>query len=796
MQTDPAAPASKFPPAPAHQHACGHAMHSAAATVAKDPVCGMSVDPATTPHKFQHGGADYFFCGAGCLNKFSLDPRRYLVADTAPKPPADPSAIYTCPMHPEIEQVGPGLCPLCGMALEPKGVPLDFDAPDPELIDMTRRFWVSLVFTAPLFALAMTAHIPIFGNAHWPGGAWRPWAELALATPAVLWGGWPFFVRGWQSLVRRALNMFTLIGLGTAVAYGYSTVAVVAPGLFPPAMRDAHGQIGLYFEAAAVIVTLVLLGQMLELGARRKTSSALRALVELAPQEATQIGDSGEERTVPLAEVAVGARLRIKPGSRVPVDGVVIDGESAVDESMMSGEPIPVMKRPGDHVTGGTLNGSGSLVMRAEKVGAETLLARIVALVAEAQRSRAPIQRLADKVAAIFVPAVAAVAALAFAGWLAFGPEPRLAHAVVNAIAVLIIACPCALGLATPMSIMVAVGRGALAGVLIRNAEQLEAIERVDTLLFDKTGTLTEGKPRVTAIVPHEGVEEAALLRLAASLEQGSEHPLAASIVAEAKARGLALAAPSGFASVAGGGVRGMADGRRVMIGSPAFLEARRVDPAPLAAQSESLRREGATVIYVAIDGKLAGIVAIADAVRANAAETIRALKDQGLRLVMLTGDNRTTAEAVARRLGIDEFSAEMLPDQKSAFVKSLRDQGRIVAMAGDGVNDAPALALAHVGIAMGTGTDIAIQSAGVTLVRGDLAGVLRARRLARAAMANIRQNLAWAFGYNLLGVPIAAGLLYPAFGLLLSPMIAAAAMSLSSVSVIGNALRLRTVRL
>jgi Cu+-exporting ATPase len=753
----------------------------------------MSVDRATAAHKTSHAGVDYFFCCAGCLNKFSLDPARYLGGVARPAPPADPAAIYTCPMHPEIEQVGPGTCPLCGMALEPKGVPLDFDVPDPELIDFSRRLKVALVFTLPLFLLAMASH---FGNAHALAGAWRPWAELALATPAVLWCGWPFFVRAWQSLVNRALNMFTLIGLGTAVAYGYSVVAVLAPGLFPPAMRDAHGGVGLYFEAAAVIVALVLLGQVLELRARRKTSAALRSLVELAPQEAVRVEPSGEERSLPLAEVKVGDRLRVKPGGRVPVDGVVTDGESAVDESMMSGEPIPLTKRVGDPVTGGTLNGSGSFVMRAEKVGAETLLARIVALVAEAQRSRAPIQRLADKVSAIFVPAVALVAALSFALWLVFGPEPRLAHAVVNAIAVLIIACPCALGLATPMSIMVAIGRGAVAGVLIRNAEQLEAIERVDVLVFDKTGTLTEGKPRVAAIATADGIEETTLLSLAANLEQGSEHPLAAAIVAEAKTRGLALSAPSGFAAIAGGGVRGIAAGRRLMVGAADFLAARRVDPTPLAARAEAMRRDGVTVVFVAVDGMLAGLIGIADPVRAEAAETVLALKRAGLRLVMLTGDSRATAEAIARRVGIDEIEAEVKPDQKAAFVKALRERGQVVAMAGDGINDAPALALAHVGIAMGTGTDIAIQSAGVTLVRGDLRGVLRAWRLARATMTNIRQNLAWAFAFNLLGVPIAAGLLYPVAGILLSPMLAAAAMSLSSVSVVANALRLRRIRL
>jgi P-type Cu+ transporter len=774
-----------------------------------DPVCGMTVDPAKTPHHHEHGGTVYHFCSAGCLAKFRAEPERFL-APAAPRPAPEPAApvtparpaaaaggaVYTCPMHPEVRQDRPGSCPKCGMALEPLTVTGEAEEENPELRDMTRRFWGSVALTVPLFLIAMTMFLdenPLARLA--PMRTWG-WAELLLATPVVLWGGWPFFVRGWNSLVYKSLNMFTLIALGVGVAYVYSVVARLAPGIFPASFRDEHGEVGVYFEAAAVIVTLVLLGQVLELRARSRTGSAIRALLGLAPKTARLLRQDGTEEDVPLDRVQPGDRLRVRPGEKVPVDGTVVEGTSSVDESMVTGEPIPVEKGPGDRIVGATVNGTGALVMRAERVGAETLLAQIVRMVGEAQRSRAPIQKLADRVSGWFVPTVVLVAAITFAAWAMFGLEPRLAYALVNAVAVLIIACPCALGLATPMSIMVATGKGATSGVLFRNAEAIEVLRKVDTLVVDKTGTLTEGKPRLVAVVPAEGVSEPDLLRLAASLERASEHPLAAAIVAGAEERGASLAAASGFASVTGKGVRGTVEGRKVALGNRALMDELGVDLAGLPARAEELRGDGQTVMFVAVDGKAAGLLGVADPVKESTAEAIRRFHEMGLRVVMLTGDSRTTAEAVAGRLGIDEVIAEVLPDQKVEVVERLQREGRTVAMAGDGVNDAPALARAEVGIAMGTGTDVAMESAGVTLVKGDLRGIVRARRLSEATMRNIRQNLFFAFVYNALGVPVAAGILYPAFGILLSPMFAAAAMSFSSVSVIANALRLRTVDL
>ena len=701
--------------------------------------------------------------------------------------------VYTCPMHPEIVRDGPGSCPICGMALEPRTVTLE-EGPSPELADMSRRFWVSLVLTLPLLFVAMA---PMAGWRLGPldGGAGR-WAELVVATPVVLWGGWPFFVRGWASIVNRSPNMFTLIALGTGVAYLDSVAAVLAPGLFPPSFRDHHGEVGVYFEAAAAIVTLVLLGQVLELRARSRTSSALKALLGLAPRTARRLREDGGEEEVPLERVAVRDRLRVRPGEKLPVDGVVVEGTSAVDESMVTGESLPVEKKPGDRVIGATLNGTGSFIMRAEKVGADTVLARIVRLVSEAQRSRAPIQRLADVVASYFVPAVVVAAIVTFAAWALFGPPPRMACALVNAVAVLIIACPCALGLATPMSIMVATGRGATAGVLFRNAEALETMEGVDTLVVDKTGTLTEGKPRLEAVVTAGGVEEKELLRLAASLEQASEHPLAAAIVSGAVERGVRPAAAAGFASHTGRGVAGVVDGHRVVVGNRSLLDEMGVAPGPLASRAEALRGEGHGVMFVAVDGRVAGLLGVTDPLKPSTPEALRLLRDDGVHIVMVTGDGRATAEAVARKLGLEDVHAEVLPEQKVEIVARMQAAGRVVAVAGDGINDAPALAKADVGIAMGTGTDVAMESAGVTLVKGDLRGVARARRLSRATMRNIRQNLFFAFVYNVLGIPVAAGVLYPSTGLLLNPMIAAAAMSFSSVSVIGNALRLRRAAL
>jgi Cu+-exporting ATPase len=698
---------------------------------------------------------------------------------------------WICPMHPEIVRDAPGNCPICGMALEPRTATVD-DEENPELVDMRRRFWISVVLTIPLVVVAMGEHLPGHPLARIATPKTLGWLQLVLATPVVLWGGWPFFVRGWQSVVHRSLNMFTLIGLGVGVAYGYSLVAVLFPEIFPASFRDSSGGVAVYFEAAAVIVTLVLLGQVLELKARSRTGAAIKALLGLAPKTARRLRDDGSEEDVPLDQVHLGDRLRVRPGEKVPVDGVVLEGTSAVDESMVSGEAIPVEKNPGDRVVGATVNGTGSFVMRTERVGAETLLARIVRMVAEAQRSRAPIQKLADKVSGYFVPAVVSIAVVTAIVWGLVGPAPRMAHALVNAVAVLIIACPCALGLATPMSIMVATGKGATAGVLFRNAEAIEILRKVDTLVIDKTGTLTEGKPKLVTVDPAEGWDEKGLLRLVASLERGSEHPLAAAIVSGAQERGVEPTATESFESVTGKGVKGSVDGRSVGLGNRNLFESMGIDPGELAGKAEALRKEGQTVMFVAVDGKAAGLLGVADPVKETTPEAIRQLHEEGIRIVMLTGDSKTTAEAVAGKLGLDELMAEVLPDQKAGAVKRLQGEGRIVAMAGDGINDAPALAQAQVGIAMGTGTDVAMESAGVTLVKGDLRGIVRARRLSRATMRNIQQNLFFAFAYNALGVPVAAGVLYPFFGILLSPFIAAAAMSFSSVSVVGNALRLR----
>jgi Cu+-exporting ATPase len=778
----------------AHHGGPDHARPSAAPDGrAIDPVCGMTVDPHTTPHRAEHQGRPYYFCSAGCRQKFIADPQRHLAGAGSEQEAVPEGTVYTCPMHPEIRQVGPGSCPICGMALEPELVTPE-SGPNPELADMSRRFWIGLLLTVPIVVLDMGAHL---AGGH---GLVRPATstliQLALATPVVLWAGWPFFVRGAQSVVTRNLNMFTLIALGTGVAYTTSVVATLAPGLFPAQFRAHDGSVPVYFEAAAVITVLVLLGQVLELRAREKTSGAIRALLDLAPKAARRVRHDGTEEDVSLELIAVGDTLRVRPGEKVPVDGVVTEGRSFVDESMVTGEPMPVEKKPDDKVIAGTLNQSGSFLLRAEKVGRDTMLAQIVAMVAAAQRSRAPIQRLADRVSAWFVPAVVVVAVVAFAVWATVGPEPRLAHGLVAAVSVLIIACPCALGLATPMSIMVGVGRGAQAGVLIRNAEALERMERVDTLVVDKTGTLTEGKPKVTAIITAPGFDESDALRLAASVERLSEHPLAAAIVAAAAERGIALGSADEFDAPTGKGALGVVDGRRVVLGNAPFLAAQGIATEPLAERAEELRRDGATVIFVAIDGRAAGLIAIADPIKADASAALQSLQRAGMRIVMLTGDNRTTAAAVARRLGIAEVEAEVLPGDKAAVVARLRQQGRTVAMAGDGVNDAPALAAADVGIAMGTGTDVAIESADITLLRGELSGIVRARRLSAATMRNIRQNLFFAFAYNAAGVPIAAGLLYPVMGLTLSPMFAAAAMALSSVSVVGNALRLRWVKL
>jgi Cu+-exporting ATPase len=821
-----------------------------AATV--DPVCGMKVETATAKFRAQHDGKEYFFCSAGCLAKFQSSPETILsappkpmglglvslgtgpgiafapvksaaTADGAgesrarayvcpmcaevrqagpgpcpkcgmalePESPVLPATKteWTCPMHPEIVRPGPGSCPICGMALEPRTVTLA-EEENPELRDMTRRFRISTVLTVPLLAIAMGS---MLSPHSFMSGVWReglPWLELLLATPVVLWGGWPFFQRGWASVVNRSTNMFTLIAMGTGVAYLYSVVATLFPGIFPVSFRSMGGRPDVYFEAAAAIVTLVLLGQVLELRARSQTSSAIRALLDLSPKMARVIAEDGSERDIPLEQVKAGDKLRVRPGEKVPVDGAVLEGSSAVDESMITGESLPVEKTPGSRVIGATVNGNGSLIMRAQRVGSETMLAQIVQLVSQAQRTRAPIQRLADRVAAWFVPSVIAIAVLTFIAWAAFGPEPRFAHAIVNAVAVLIIACPCALGLATPMAIMVGTGRGAHAGVLIKNAEALETMEKVDTIVFDKTGTLTEGKPKVVAY------NHAELLRLVASLERASEHPLAAAIVEAARQQDLRFSEVSGFEYVAGKGVQGLVDGKRIAAGNHALMTDLGVFGSGRKSAVFVPNVPGATQVYVAIDGQYAGNIAISDPVKAYAAAALRALKAQGIRLVMLTGDNKTTAQEIARSVGIDDFRAEVLPSQKSEIVRALQKEGRVVAMAGDGINDAPALAQADVGIAMGTGTDVALESAAITLLKGDLEGILRARKLSQATMRNIRQNLFFAFIYNSVGVPIAAGVLYPVFGILLSPIFAAAAMSFSSVSVIANSLRLRSVKL
>ncbi|HVG54254.1 MAG TPA: heavy metal translocating P-type ATPase [Vicinamibacterales bacterium] len=769
--------------------------HAAEApTEVVDPVCGMTIAPEDSAGQIEHQGHTYYFCNESCLEQFRDDPERFLNPDARPAPVAAGAAEWTCPMHPEIVRTEPGSCPICGMALEPRTISLD-DEPNPELDDMTRRFQASVALTVPVFLLAMSEFLPGSLGRLVPPSA-LAWVQLALATPVVLWGGWPFFVRGWHSVTNRSLNMFTLIALGVGVAYIYSVIATVFPGLFPHSFRMHNGHVGVYFEAAAVIVTLVLLGQVLELRARSHTGAAIRALLGLAPKTARRLGSDGSEEDVPLDHVRAGDRLRVRPGEKVPVDGTVLDGTSAVDESMVTGEPIPVEKREDDRVIGATVNGTGSFVMRAERVGRDTLLAQIVDMVAHAQRSRAPIQTLADVVSGYFVPAVVAIAIATAIVWGTVGPEPRLAYALINAVAVLIIACPCALGLATPMSIMVASGKGATAGVLFKNAEAIEVLRDVDTLIVDKTGTLTVGKPRLVSLIPIGDSDEAAVLRLAASLERGSEHPLAAAIVDGAVERGAALSNAESFESITGKGVRGRVEGRLVALGNLRLLEDLRLSPGDAAARADELRRDGQTVMFVAIDGVLAGLIGVADPIKDTTPEAIAQLHREGLRIVMLSGDSRTTAETVARKLGIDDVMPEVLPDQKAAMVKRLQEEGHIVAMAGDGINDAPALAQAHVGIAMGTGTDVAMESAGVTLVKGDLRGIARARRLSRATMSNIRQNLFFAFVYNALGVPIAAGVLYPWLGLLLSPMIAAAAMSFSSVSVIANALRLRSVRL
>ncbi|HEY2529030.1 MAG TPA: heavy metal translocating P-type ATPase [Xanthobacteraceae bacterium] len=768
-----------------------HAKHGAAV----DPVCGMTTHPATARYRTEHKGVTYFFCSDKCESKFASEPDSYLKpkAQTSKAAPQK-GVIYTCPMHPQIRQTGPGSCPICGMALEPVGA-TEETGPSPELIDMTRRFWIGAALALPVVVLEMGGHLPGLNLHRYISPQVSVWLQFLLATPVVVWAGWPFFVRAWASVRNRSLNMFSLIALGVGAAFLYSLAATVAPGLFPESLRK-DGVIPVYFEAAAVITVLVLLGQVLELRARERTGSAIRALLNLAPKTAHRIRNDGRDEEVPLEEVHIGDRLRVRPGNSVPVDGMVLEGRSAVDESMVTGESMPVEKECGAKVIGGTINGTGSLVMRAEKVGSDTMLARIVHMVAEAQRSRAPIQRLADIISGWFVPAVVVVAVASFVAWMIWGPSPAFAYALVAAVSVVIIACPCALGLATPMSIMVGVGKGATVGVLIKNAESLERFEKIDTLVVDKTGTLTEGKPCVVAVEAAEGFDEATVLSLGASLERSSEHPLAAAIVASSKQRQLELKEVADFSSVTGKGVAGKVGGQKVAVGDARLLKDLGAATAALEARADELRREGATAVFVAVDSRPAGIIAVADPIKATTPAALASLRADGIRIVMLTGDNRTTAQAVAKKLGISDVEAEVLPDQKSAIVRRLRSEGHAVAMAGDGVNDAPALAEADVGVAMGTGTDVAMQSAGVTLVKGDLAGIARARVLSRVTMRNIRQNLVLAFVYNVLGIPLAAGVLYPAFGLLLSPVVAAAAMSFSSVSVVGNALRLRFVKL
>jgi Cu+-exporting ATPase len=788
-----ASKAAALPAEAAKPGCCGGGHdHAGHATTVRDPVCGMTIDPAKSPHRFAHRGETYHFCSSGCRTKFAADPQTYL-DKTAPKAAVPEGTIYTCPMHPQIRQVGPGSCPICGMALEPEVASLDAP-PNPELADMTRRFWVGLVLALPAVVLEMGGHL--VGGHGWVDQTLSNWIQLVFATPVVVWAGWPFFVRGWQSLLTRNLNMFTLIAMGTGVACGYSLVGTIAPDIFPATFRGHGGAVSVYFEAAAVITVLVLLGQVLELRAREATSGAIKALLQLAPKTARLVDDGGADHEVQIDSLKVGDTLRVRPGEKVPVDGVILEGRSSLDESLVTGESMPVTKESGGKVIAGTLNQSGGFVMRADKVGRDTLLSQIVQMVAQAQRSRAPIQRLADQVAGWFVPMVIVVALVAFGAWALFGPEPKMAFGLVAAVSVLIIACPCALGLATPMSIMVGVGRGAQAGVLIKNAEALERMEKIDTLVVDKTGTLTEGKPKVVSIVAAAGFQESEILRLAASVERASEHPLADAIVRAARERNLDLSKVDEFLSPTGKGATGKVDGKTILLGNSNFLTSLGIETQSLNEQGESLRGDGATVINIAVDGKLAGLFAIADPVKPSTPDALKALAAEGIKVIMLTGDNRTTANAVARKLGISNVEAEVLPDQKSAVVTKLQKAGRIVAMAGDGVNDAPALAAAEVGIAMGTGTDVAMESAGITLLKGDLGGIVRARRLSQATMSNIRQNLFFAFIYNAAGIPIAAGILYPHFGILLSPIIAAAAMALSSVSVVGNALRLRVTRL
>ncbi len=775
-----------------HGHDGHHSHDTSDPSTVIDPVCGMSVDPETSKHRFEHHGHTYHFCSASCRTKFAAAPEQYLDKSRS-QADAPEGTIYTCPMHPEIRRIGRGNCPICGMALEPELATLEAQS-NPELADMTRRFWVGLALALPAVVLEMGGHLA--GSHRWVDQTLSNWIQLVFATPVVLWAGWPFFVRGWQSLVSRNLNMFTLIAMGVGVAYAYSFVATLAPGIFPSTFRGHDGAVPVYFEAAAVITVLVLLGQVLELRAREATSGAIKALLELAPKTARRVYDNGSDHEVPIDSLNAGDKLRVRPGEKVPVDGIILEGRSSLDESMVTGESMPVTKETGGKVIAGTLNQSGGFVMQAEKVGRDTLLSQIVQMVAQAQRSRAPIQRLADQVAGWFVPTVIVVALIAFGAWTLFGPEPRVAFGLVAAVSVLIIACPCALGLATPMSIMVGVGHGAQAGVLIKNAEALERMEKVDTLVVDKTGTLTEGKPKVVSIVPATGFQEDELLRLAASVERSSEHPLADAIVRAAKEKNLTLNDVEEFDSPTGKGVTGKIEGKTVLLGNAPFLKSLGIETQSLEPQAEKLRGDGATVINIAVDGKAAGLFAIADPVKQSTPDALKALIAEGIKVIMLTGDNQTTANAVAKRLGISDVEAEILPDQKSAVVTRLQKAGRVVAMAGDGVNDAPALAAAEVGIAMGTGTDVAMESAGVTLLKGDLGGIVRARRLSQATMRNIRQNLFFAFVYNAAGIPVAAGILYPTFGVLLSPIIAAAAMALSSVSVVGNALRLRTVRL
>jgi Cu+-exporting ATPase len=766
-------------------------------TFETDPVCKMKVLPETAAGHHEHESKTYYFCSPGCLERFRANPQQFVGPTPAKSEirhsPSETPVEWTCPMHPEVVRSQPGACPICGMALEPRTVTAAeaTEPPNPELVDMTRRFWIAVGLTAPILVMAMGEWAVNHGV-----GLARTWIQLALSTPVVLWAGSPFFQRGWASIVNRSPNMFTLIAIGTGTAYVYSAAATLVPSAFPESVRDSGGAVPVYFEAAAVITTLVLLGQVLELRARSRTSNAIRQLLGLVPKTARVVRENGTEVDVPLDEVEVGMTVRIRPGEKIPVDSIVIEGRSAVDESMVSGEPIPVEKQTGDRVIGGTVNGTGSLICRAERVGKDTLLAQIVQMASQAQRSRAPIQRLADVVSAYFVPSVVVTAIVTFIIWITVGPQPRFSYALLNAVAVLIIACPCALGLATPMSIMVGVGRGATAGVLIKNAEVLEVFEKVNTVVVDKTGTLTEGKPKVNAVLPAPGYTESVLLSFAASLERASEHPLAAAVVRGAQDRGAELKSVSNFRSITGKGVVGIVDGKTVAIGNTALLEELRLDSSTLRDQAGELLQDGQMMMFIGIDGRLAGLIGVSDPIKDSTAATVRALHDQKLRLIMLTGDNKTTAEAVARKLGIDEVRAEVLPQRKSEVVKQLQQEGRTVAMAGDGINDAPALAQAHVGIAMGTGTDVAMESAGLTLVKGDLRGIVRARALSVATMKNIRQNLFLAFVYNTIGIPIAAGILYPFFGVLLSPMIASAAMTFSSVSVIANALRLRNIRL